>query len=65
MLSQSGYVFLSERAAEDEPGAGDAGLEGSFELQSLQTPADARGLLFPFVLNLPEEKPDRGEEGAV
>ncbi|XP_024623831.1 kelch repeat and BTB domain-containing protein 11 [Neophocaena asiaeorientalis asiaeorientalis] len=48
-----------------EPGAGDAGPEGSFELQSLRAPADARGLFFPFVLNLPEEKPDRGEEGAA
>uniref|UniRef100_A0A8C0DXE2 Kelch repeat and BTB domain containing 11 n=1 Tax=Balaenoptera musculus TaxID=9771 RepID=A0A8C0DXE2_BALMU len=48
-----------------EPGAGDAGPEGSFELQSLRAPADARGLLFPFVLNLQEEKPDRGEEGAA
>ncbi|EPY85788.1 hypothetical protein CB1_000350008 [Camelus ferus] len=46
-----------------EPG-GDAGTEGSFELQSLRAPPDARGVLFPFVLNLPE-KPDRGEEGSA
>ncbi|XP_072806664.1 kelch repeat and BTB domain-containing protein 11 [Vicugna pacos] len=49
--------------ADSEPG-GDAGTEGSFELQSLRAPPDARGVLFPFVLNLPE-KPDRGEEGAA
>ncbi|XP_058380880.1 kelch repeat and BTB domain-containing protein 11 [Diceros bicornis minor] len=47
-----------------EPG-GDADAGGSFEPESLRTPWDARGVLFPFVLNLPEEKPDRGEEGAV
>ncbi|KAB1257493.1 Kelch repeat and BTB domain-containing protein 11 [Camelus dromedarius] len=49
--------------ADSEPG-GDAGTEGSFELQSLRAPPDARGVLFPFVLNLPE-KPDRGEEGSA
>ncbi|XP_014650892.1 PREDICTED: kelch repeat and BTB domain-containing protein 11 [Ceratotherium simum simum] len=47
-----------------EPG-GDADAGGSFEPESLRTPWDARGVLFPFVLNLPEEKPDRGEEGAA
>ncbi|XP_062943545.1 kelch repeat and BTB domain-containing protein 11 [Cynocephalus volans] len=37
---------------------------GSFEQELLGAPLDARGMLFPFVLNLPE-KPDRGEQGAV
>ncbi|XP_008584573.1 PREDICTED: LOW QUALITY PROTEIN: kelch repeat and BTB domain-containing protein 11 [Galeopterus variegatus] len=37
---------------------------GSFEPELLGAPLDTRGMLFPFVLNLPE-KPDRGEQGAV
>ncbi|XP_036754161.2 kelch repeat and BTB domain-containing protein 11 [Manis pentadactyla] len=48
----------------DAERGGDADPGGSFEPQALRAPWDARGLLFPFVLNLPE-RPERGEEGAA
>ncbi|XP_075412538.1 kelch repeat and BTB domain-containing protein 11 [Tenrec ecaudatus] len=44
-----------------EPGE-DGGLRGNFEPELLKAPFDARGVLFPFVLTLPD-KPDKGEQG--
>uniref|UniRef100_A0A8C5LI24 Kelch repeat and BTB (POZ) domain containing 11 n=1 Tax=Jaculus jaculus TaxID=51337 RepID=A0A8C5LI24_JACJA len=44
-----------------ESGSSDVGPGGSFEPEPLGAPLDVRGVLFPFVLNLPE-KPDRGEQ---
>uniref|UniRef100_G3T8M2 Kelch repeat and BTB domain containing 11 n=1 Tax=Loxodonta africana TaxID=9785 RepID=G3T8M2_LOXAF len=46
-----------------EPGE-DGGQRGNFEPELLQAPFDARGVLFPFVLTLPE-KPEKGEQGTV
>ncbi|XP_074088920.1 kelch repeat and BTB domain-containing protein 11 [Macrotis lagotis] len=45
-----------------EPGE-DGGQKGGFEQQRLRAPCDARGVLFPFVLTLPERS-DRGEAAA-
>ncbi|KAG8517562.1 Kelch repeat and BTB domain-containing protein 11 [Galemys pyrenaicus] len=62
-VSRAGiWRFLPAR--DDEPG-GEAGAGGAFHPEALGAPLDARGLLVPFVLNLPEEKQDRGEEGAM
>ncbi|XP_040346349.1 kelch repeat and BTB domain-containing protein 11 [Herpailurus yagouaroundi] len=63
-VSRAGtWRFVPPR--DSEPGADvGAGEGGSFEPAPLRAPLDARGALFPFVLNLPE-KPDRGEEGAA
>ncbi|XP_049759144.1 kelch repeat and BTB domain-containing protein 11 [Elephas maximus indicus] len=46
-----------------EPGE-DGGQRGNFEPELLQAPFDARGVLFPFVLTLPE-KQEKGEQGTV
>ncbi|KAM9201424.1 kelch repeat and BTB domain-containing protein 11 [Dugong dugon] len=46
-----------------EPGE-DGDQRGTFEPEVLKAPFDARGVLFPFVLTLPE-KPDKGEPGTV
>lgn len=35
---------------------------GSFQLEALGAPGDARGVLVPFVLNLPEERPECSED---
>ncbi|XP_007531735.1 kelch repeat and BTB domain-containing protein 11 [Erinaceus europaeus] len=47
----------------------DGGEGGSFQPEVLGAPGDARGFLVPFVLNLPEERPeggeDRGDEDAL
>ncbi|XP_072490469.1 kelch repeat and BTB domain-containing protein 11 [Notamacropus eugenii] len=48
---------------EGEPGE-DGGQKGVFERERLQAPFDARGVLFPFVLTLPERS-DKGEPGAL
>ncbi|XP_007476284.1 kelch repeat and BTB domain-containing protein 11 [Monodelphis domestica] len=48
---------------EGEPGE-DGGQKGVFEQEQLKPPFDARGVLFPFVLTLPE-RPDKGEAGAL
>ncbi|XP_030167909.1 kelch repeat and BTB domain-containing protein 11 [Lynx canadensis] len=63
-VSRAGtWRFVPPR--DSEPGADvGAGEGGSFEPAPLRAPLDARGALFPFVLNLPE-RPDRGEEGAA
>uniref|UniRef100_A0A8C0KGJ0 Kelch repeat and BTB domain containing 11 n=1 Tax=Canis lupus dingo TaxID=286419 RepID=A0A8C0KGJ0_CANLU len=57
---------------QDGEGAGEGAGEGrgagrgaTFEPAPLRAPLDARGALVPFVLHLPEEKPDRGEDGAA
>ncbi|CAK7295248.1 Kelch repeat and BTB domain-containing protein 11 [Vulpes lagopus] len=53
---------------QDGEGAGEgqgAGRGATFEPAPLRAPLDARGALVPFVLHLPEEKPDRGEDGAA
>nr|XP_035966600.1 kelch repeat and BTB domain-containing protein 11 [Halichoerus grypus] len=73
-VALDGTIYCVSRAGtwrfvppqDSEPGADvGAGEGGSFEPAPLRVPLDARGALFPFVLNLPEEKPDRGEEGAA
>ncbi|XP_044516856.1 kelch repeat and BTB domain-containing protein 11 [Gracilinanus agilis] len=48
---------------EGEPGE-DGGQKGVFEQEQLKPPFDARGVLFPFVLTLPERQ-DKGEAGAL
>uniref|UniRef100_A0A8C6S0T5 Kelch repeat and BTB (POZ) domain containing 11 n=1 Tax=Nannospalax galili TaxID=1026970 RepID=A0A8C6S0T5_NANGA len=61
-VSRSGtWRFVPSRDAE---AGGDTGPSGSFEPEPLGSPLDVRGVLFPFVLNLPE-KPDRGDQGAA
>ncbi|XP_037382632.1 kelch repeat and BTB domain-containing protein 11 [Talpa occidentalis] len=51
--------------APDGPPGGEAGAGGAFHPEPLGAPLDARGLLVPFVLNLPEEKQSRGDEAAM
>ncbi|XP_062054965.1 kelch repeat and BTB domain-containing protein 11 [Lepus europaeus] len=46
------------------PPDGDADAGGSFEPEPLGAPPDSRGVLLPFVLNLPEP-PERGEQGTA
>ncbi|KAM6220309.1 kelch repeat and BTB domain-containing protein 11 [Rhynchocyon petersi] len=53
------FVLSQDR----EPGE-DGGQRGDFEPELLKAPFDARGVLFPFVLTLPE-KPDKGEQGTA
>ncbi|XP_020828660.1 kelch repeat and BTB domain-containing protein 11 [Phascolarctos cinereus] len=48
---------------EGEPGE-DGGQRGVFEQEHLKAPFDARGVLFPFVLTLPERS-EKGEPGAL
>ncbi|XP_037668753.1 kelch repeat and BTB domain-containing protein 11 [Choloepus didactylus] len=53
------FVFSQE----SEPGE-DGGQRGCFEPELLKAPFDARGVLFPFVLTLPE-KLDKAEQGTA
>ncbi|XP_051831958.1 kelch repeat and BTB domain-containing protein 11 [Antechinus flavipes] len=48
---------------EGDPGE-DGGQKGVFEQEQLKAPFDARGVLFPFVLTLPERS-DKGEAGVL
>ncbi|XP_073911404.1 kelch repeat and BTB domain-containing protein 11 [Castor canadensis] len=66
-----GTIYCVSRAgtwrfvpSQDGEPSGDTGTGGTFEPESLGAPLDVRGVLFPFVLNLPE-KSDRGEQGAA
>lgn len=66
-----GTIYCVSRAgtwrfvpSQDTEAGSDVGPGGSFEPEPLGSPLDVRGVLFPFVLNLPE-KPDRGEQSAA
>ncbi|XP_058143997.1 kelch repeat and BTB domain-containing protein 11 [Dasypus novemcinctus] len=66
-----GAVYCVSRAgtwrfvlSADGPPGEDGGQAGAFEPELLPAPPDARGVLFPFVLALPE-KPDRAEPGTA
>lgn len=70
-VALDGTIYCVSRAgtwrfvpSQDTEAGSDMGPGGSFEPEPLGSPLDVRGVLFPFVLNLPE-KPDRGEQGAV
>ncbi|XP_049646431.1 kelch repeat and BTB domain-containing protein 11, partial [Suncus etruscus] len=60
-----GSIFCVSRAGTwrfvPAPDGDDAG--GSFQAEPLGAPPDVRGVLVPFVLNLPEEKPEQAEGG--
>ncbi|KAH0506953.1 Kelch repeat and BTB domain-containing protein 11 [Microtus ochrogaster] len=66
-----GTIYCVSRAgtwrfvpSQDTEAGSETGPGGSFEPEPLGSPLDVRGVLFPFVLNLPE-KPDRGEQGSA
>lgn len=70
-VALDGFIYCVSRAgtwrfvpSQDTEAGGDVGPGGSFEPEPLGSPLDVRGVLFPFVLNLPE-KPDRAEQGAA
>ncbi|XP_006882966.1 PREDICTED: kelch repeat and BTB domain-containing protein 11 [Elephantulus edwardii] len=66
-----GTIYCVNRAgtwrfvlSQDREAGEDGGQKGNFEPELLKAPFDARGVLFPFVLTLPE-KPDKGEQGTA